>query len=155
MKRMPEISLARETDLPRIFDVWLASVRATHAFLTEADIQGLIPLVQEGLPQFGPIHCLRDASGSVYAFLGVDHSKVEMLFVDPARRGTGAGRTLMTHAIRELGATTVDVNEQNPQAVGFYEHMGFVQVGRSPLDTAGRPFPLVHMALMLQPEKTR
>ena len=92
MERMPEISLARETDLPRIFDVWLASVRATHAFLTEADIQGLIPLVQEGLPQFGPIHCLRDASGSVYAFLGVDHSKVEMLFVDPARRGTGAGR---------------------------------------------------------------
>lgn len=39
------------------------------------------------------------------------------------------------------------MNEQNPQAVGFYLHYGFVQTGRSPLDGEGRPFPLLHMAL--------
>ena len=38
-----------------------------------------------------------------------------------------------------------DVNEQNVQAVGFYRHMGFVVVGRSPTDDAGRPYPLLHM----------
>ena len=39
------------------------------------------------------------------------------------------------------------MNEQNPQAAGFYEHMGFVVEGRSPVDDAGRPFPLLHMRL--------
>ena len=43
---------------------------------------------------------------------------------------------------------TLDVNEQNPQAVGFYEHEGFVVAGRSPVDDAGRPFPLLHMRLV-------
>ena len=43
------------------------------------------------------------------------------------------------------GDLTVDVNEQNPAAVGFYEAVGFAVVGRSPLDDAGRPFPLLHM----------
>jgi putative acetyltransferase len=37
------------------------------------------------------------------------------------------------------------VNEQNPAACGFYEHLGFVVVGRSEVDGTGRPFPLLHM----------
>jgi ribosomal protein S18 acetylase RimI-like enzyme len=43
------------------------------------------------------------------------------------------------------GDLTVDVNEQNPAARGFYEALGFVVVGRSPLDEGGRPFPVLHM----------
>jgi putative acetyltransferase len=39
------------------------------------------------------------------------------------------------------------VNEQNPQAVGFYEHIGFLITGRSTLDGQGKPFPLLHMKL--------
>ncbi|MFU6774762.1 GNAT family N-acetyltransferase, partial [Pseudomonas aeruginosa] len=42
---------------------------------------------------------------------------------------------------------SVDVNEQNPQACGFYRHYGFRQTGRSATDSAGRPFPLLHMSL--------
>ncbi|MFO6398493.1 GNAT family N-acetyltransferase, partial [Pseudomonas aeruginosa] len=38
-------------------------------------------------------------------------------------------------------------NEQNPQACGFYRHYGFRQTGRSATDSAGRPFPLLHMSL--------
>ncbi|MDA4833452.1 GNAT family N-acetyltransferase, partial [Enterobacter hormaechei] len=37
------------------------------------------------------------------------------------------------------------VNEQNPDAHGFYRHCGFVAVGRSERDGSGRPFPLIHM----------
>ena len=36
---------------------------------------------------------------------------------------------------------TVDVNEQNPAARGFYQALGFTVVGRSPLDDDDRPFP--------------
>jgi putative acetyltransferase len=31
--------------------------------------------------------------------------------------------------------------------VGFYERLGFKRIGRSPLDDAGRPYPLLHLAL--------
>ena len=52
---------------------------------------------------------------------------------------------LLAHARRLKGALSVDVNEQNPQALAFYLQCGFVQVGRSPLDPAGRPFPILHL----------
>lgn len=44
-------------------------------------------------------------------------------------------------------AIKVDVNEQNNHALGFYEHIGFKVVGRSPLDGQGEPYPILHMAL--------
>lgn len=41
----------------------------------------------------------------------------------------------------------MDVNEQNPQAVGFYKHMGFDTFKRSEFDEQGNPFPILHMKL--------
>ncbi len=70
-----------------------------------------------------------------------------MLFIDPDARGQGVGRLLVQRATTTQGATKVDVNEQNPQALGFYEHLGFEVVGRSPLDGQGKPYPLLHMVL--------
>lgn len=70
-----------------------------------------------------------------------------MLFVDDASRGKGVGKLLLKYAIAELGVNEVDVNEQNPQGVAFYRHMGFEQVGRSELDGQGNAFPLLHMRL--------
>lgn len=40
------------------------------------------------------------------------------------------------------------VNEQNPVAKGFYEHMGFEVVSRSPLDDQGNPYPILNMVLL-------
>lgn len=80
-------------------------------------------------------------------FLGMVGDKVEMLFVDPVWRGHGVGTLLLNHARTRHPALTVDVNEQNPAAHGFYLHYGFRDVGREDTDGAGRPFPLVHMAL--------
>ena len=37
------------------------------------------------------------------------------------------------------------MNEQNPQAVGFYEHMGFAAYKRTDLDKHGNPYPLLYM----------
>ena len=141
------ITQTNQHDLPRLLAVWESSARATHSFLTEADIQALIPLVRAELADFNPIYCLRESDAKVYAFLGVEGRKIEMLFVHADRRGTGAGRRLSEFAMRELHADRVDVNEQNLQAIGFYQHLGFRQIGRSPLDPAGNPFPILHMAL--------
>lgn len=128
-------------------EVWEASVRATHHFVSEVDIQFFKPLVRDVLPQMPALACVRDEVGSVAGFIGVGHGKVEMLFLHPAARGQGGGRRLLQHALITLGATTLDVNEQNEPAVQFYQHMGFEVIGRSERDGAGRPYPLLHMRL--------
>ena len=128
-------------------EVWEASVRATHDFVSEANIEVFRPLV---LTEFGEIQHLaglRDDDGLLVGFVGVADGKLEMLFLDPPARGQGGGKLLLDHAVRVFGATTLDVNEQNPQAVGFYLHQGFQITGRSPLDGLGNPYPLLHLAL--------
>ncbi len=132
-------------DVPRVVAVWAASVRATHHFVSDADIQSFKPLVRDALAHLPALVCVRDRHDQVAGFIGVAHGKVEMLFLHPAVRGQGAGRRLLTYAVETLGATTLDVNEQNAQAVGFYRHMGFVVVGRSERDALGKPYPLLHL----------
>jgi putative acetyltransferase len=39
------------------------------------------------------------------------------------------------------------VNEQNPQAKGFYEHMGFQVYKRTDTDEQGNPYPILYMRL--------
>ena len=138
---------AKEDDFAEIVEVWEASVRATHHFLSEEDIRFFRPLILNDYLAAVDLHCLKDESGRIHGFLGVSGEDVEMLFLAPQSRGRGLGKRLLTFALEELGARRVDVNEQNPAAVGFYEHMGFRVTGRSPLDNAGKPFPLLHMAI--------
>jgi putative acetyltransferase len=129
-----------------VIEVWEASVRATHDFLSDANIEslkGLLPGYLGNVDLCG----VRDDDGRVVAFLGVVERNVEMLFIHPSHRGRGIGRALMEYAVDGLGAQTVDVNEQNEQAVGFYQHIGFEVTGRSELDGQGNPFPLLHMRL--------
>lgn len=87
------------------------------------------------------------------AFMGIGGDRLEMLFVDPDWRGGGIGRALVALATARRGVSRVDVNEQNPQAIGFYERMGFAVSGRSEIDGKGRPFPLLHMQYGYGPER--
>jgi putative acetyltransferase len=134
-------------DFPEIVEVWEASVRATHHFLPESDILYFKPLILNEYLYHVDLYCTKNKSGNIIGFLGVADGKIEMLFIDPAARGQGIGRFLTEYAVNELKATTVDVNEQNEQAVGFYHKMGFKTIGRSPLDGLGKPYPLLHMEL--------
>jgi putative acetyltransferase len=135
---------ALPTDRDALLDIWLRSVRATHTFLTEDDIQSLLPLVRGGLFEL-ELWVLCSESGEPVGFLGLSGAKVEALFLAPEHRRLGGGRMLLEHARRLKGPLTVDVNEQNPEAVRFYEACGFRVVGRSELDSTGRPFPLLHL----------
>ncbi|HIY84053.1 MAG TPA: GNAT family N-acetyltransferase [Candidatus Rubneribacter avistercoris] len=130
-----------------LVDVWERSVRATHGFLSEDDVAGLRPEVGPGVAGVSELAVARGEDGAPIGFAGVQDGKLEMLFVAPESRGRGVGSALLAHAVERFGARTLDVNEQNPQAVGFYEHEGFAVEGRSPVDGAGRPWPLLHMRL--------
>ncbi|WP_447825790.1 acetyltransferase [Aeromonas salmonicida] len=141
-----KIEQAKTRDHSTLISIWEASVRATHHFLPEAEIDVLKPLILEHYFAAVDLVCARDETG-IAGFCGVHDGNIEMLFLAPEARGRGIGRLLVAHAISRQGATRVDVNEQNVQALGFYQRMGFVVVGRSPLDGQGKPYPLLHMVL--------
>lgn len=127
--------------------VWEASIRPTHLFLAESDIDELRPQVRQALSAVDALVVAFDDAGKPVGFLGVEGDMIEMLFVSPELFGAGVGRRLLNYATKTLGARRLDVNEGNPGARGFYEHMGFAVVARSEIDGQGRPFPLLHMEL--------
>lgn len=141
------IETPRATDFPRLLEVWEAAVRATHDFLEEHDIQLLKPLLIEQYFPLVQLSCIRGDDGTIAGFLGYAEGKVEMLFVDPLHHGMGIGKALLNDSVVRLGASQVDVNEQNPKALGFYLSQGFAVEGQSPLDGGGRPFPILHLRL--------
>lgn len=142
-----QIRPAVADDHPTLLSVWLRSVRQTHTFLSEADIQFYLPLVRDyALPQLELWVLMDEPRGVCAGFLGLIDNKLEALFVAPEYMRQGGGRALVEHARRLKGPLLVDVNEQNPEAVAFYRALGFRQSGRSPLDSSGRPFPLLHLS---------
>ena len=141
--------IRRPTDAERepLVALWERSVRATHHFLGEAGIAELRPLVAEALRSDAlEWWVLVDAAGTLLGFTGLTDHTIEGLFLDPAHRGQGGGRRLVEFAQERFpGPLKVDVNEQNPEALKFYEAVGFRVVGRSPTDSGGRPYPLLHL----------
>ena len=128
-----------------LLEIWLRSVRATHTFLTEDDIQSLLPMVRDGALVGLELWVLCSEGGQPVGFMGLSGDRVEALFLAPEYRRRGGGRMLLDHARRLKGPLTVDVNEQNPEALRFYEACGFEVAGRSATDSDGRPFPLLHL----------
>lgn len=124
-------------------EVWERSVRASHDFLSEEDIQKLIPAVREALEMIANLVVLYHGDDPV-GFIGM---KVEMLFLAPEYWRYGFGALLINMAIKDYGCVFVDVNEQNPKARSFYTHMGFREYERTETDDQGNPFPIIRMRL--------
>ena len=164
---------AAKDDLEPLADLWRRSVEATHHFLPSGEVERLfhdvrnvcLPGVEcvwvaELAPcgQDAPVrrmhaqqaparqtHGQHVAGGPLAGFIGCNGAQVEMLFVEPCCFGHGVGRALLAHVRARHPRLTLDVNEQNPQALAFYEGQGFTVVGRSALDGQGNPYPLLHM----------
>ncbi|WP_158859252.1 GNAT family N-acetyltransferase [Lunatibacter salilacus] len=135
-------------DFPQLLDLWEASVIATHDFLTAKKIEEIKQLiVEENIFSHVDIYVFLDLNGLIIGFVGIANNKIEMLFILPEYRGRGIGKALTEYVISAHHVTKVDVNEQNPQAVGFYKKMGFKVINRNPLDSQGNPFPILEMDL--------
>ena len=139
------IYAVEKKDYSELIDVWEASLRATHHFLPEEEIEPLKALILDQYFDAVVLHCAKDTKGEIIGFCGVADKKIEMLFIMPSAQGQGVGSALCQYAIEHENATTVDVNEQNTRAIDFYKKMGFVVVARSELDGQGRPYPLLQM----------
>jgi putative acetyltransferase len=146
-KMKQEIDYINRTEYKEVVDLWEASVRATHHFLQEEDIEYFKPLILNTYLDAVELRCIRTNSEKIVGFLGVAEHNLEMLFIHPDYRGRRIGKTLLDYSISKLKVTKVDVNEQNEQAVGFYKHCGFETINRSELDSSGTPYPTLQKVL--------
>ena len=133
--------------MDQLLEVWERSVRATHLFLSAGEIAEIKTYVPQALREVPHLIVAWEAEGIPVGFMGVDGQKLEMLFLAPEERGKGLGRKLVQYGVERFGIREVTVNEQNPQARGFYERMGFCLCQRSELDELGRPYPILQMRL--------
>lgn len=138
-ERTPEL-------LTGLSDIWEQSVRATHTFLSKADIDNIQPFVHIGLKEIETLLTITDQK-RIVGFIGIENRKIEMLFLHPDYLGRGLGKQLLTTAIEKYQVYYVDVNEQNPNALAFYLSKGFKVIERSELDDQGNKFPVLRMSL--------
>ena len=128
--------------------VWEGSVRATHLFLSESEIEKIKEYVPQALSGVKHLVIATNELKQPVAFTGVANESLEILFVSPDERGRGIGKKLINYGIENYGVKELAVNEQNQQARGFYEHMGLKVYKRTDLDEQGDPYPLLYMKLL-------
>ena len=133
--------------MTNLLSVWEASVRKTHLFLSDSEIKHIKEYVPQALKSVEHLIVAENEACKPIAFMGTENSRLEMLFISPEERGKGMGKKLIDYGILNYGINEVTVNEQNPQAVGFYNHIGFEIYKRTDLDEQGNPYPLLYMKI--------
>lgn len=131
--------------IQKLLDVWESSVKATHLFLSVDEINNIKQYVPQALKDVSILVIAENKNGNPVGFIGVDDKRLEMLFVLDKYRGQGIGKQLLQYGIENYSINELTVNEQNPRAKGFYEHMGFEVYKRTELDEQGNPYPLLYM----------
>lgn len=140
-----EIKKGEKNDYSQLMAVWESSAKATHHFLKPEDFK----FYKKRIPDYFSnvdLYVIRSEE-TINAFMGVSGDNIEMLFVSADSRGKGYGRSLLMYALDYLKVKKVGVNEQNTQAVGFYERFGFKVIDRSEKDSMGKDYPILHLSL--------
>ncbi len=131
----------------QLLEVWEDSVKATHLFLSDEEIKSIKEYVPQAIYGVSHLVIIENKSHIPIAFMGMEDRKLEMLFIKNNDRGKGLGKRLLNYGIENYNVNELAVNEQNPSAKGFYEHMGFKTYKRSKLDEQGNPYPILYMRL--------
>ncbi len=76
----------------QLIGIWERSVRKTHDFLTEQDINAIKKQVQENLYKMDFLIGVQEDGLVFRAFMGIKSNKIEMLFVDPISMKLGFQR---------------------------------------------------------------
>lgn len=139
-----QIDKRDEEIVAKLYQIWNASVLATHTFLSKEEIDAIAPYVPQAIQEVETLLVITQQD-QLIGFLGMNKTFIEMLFIDSIYRNKGYGKQLIEYAIKHEHAQEVSVNEQNPNAIGFYEKMGFIIYRRSEVDEQGNPYPILYM----------
>ncbi|EGP4932904.1 GNAT family N-acetyltransferase [Enterococcus faecium] len=133
--------------IDQLLVIWENSVKATHFFLSEKEVKEIKNYVPQALKEIPHLVIAENENQIPVGFMGIAEKHLEMLFISPVERGKGVGKKLLEYGIEKYSINDLAVNEQNPLAKGFYEHMGFEIYKRTEVDEQGNPYPLLYMKL--------
>ncbi|DAB12107.1 TPA: GNAT family N-acetyltransferase [Candidatus Gastranaerophilales bacterium HUM_23] len=145
--RIVEIEKRTSILIKQLLKIWESSVRETHLFLSDNEIKRIADYVPLALNNINHLVIVEDDNYQPVAFMGIEKERLEMLFVAPNEMKKGLGKSLIQFGIKNYQLKELTVNEQNPQAKGFYEHLGFHVYKRTETDEQGNPYPLLYMKL--------
>lgn len=145
--RIIEVKERTEILINQLLEVWEDSVKATHLFLSNEEIENIKKYVPQAISGVLHLVIIENENNIPIAFMGIEDKKLEMLFIKNNERGKGLGKQLLNYGIENYNVNELAVNEQNPNAKGFYEYMGFKTYKRTQLDEQGNPYPILHMRL--------
>lgn len=132
--------------MEQLLGVWESSVKATHLFLSENEIESIKRYVPQALKEIPHLIVAENENQVPVGFMGIAEQHLEMLFIAHGERGKGLGKALLRYGMEKYSVNDLAVNEQNPLAKGFYEHMGFKVYKRTENDEQGNPYPLLYMS---------
>ena len=142
-----EVKNRTTTLINQLIEVWEDSVKATHLFLSNEEIKNIKKYVPQALKGVSHLIIIKNENNIPIAFMGIEDKKLEMLFIKNSERRKGLGKKLLNYGIENYNVKELVVNEQNPNAKGFYEHLGFRVYKRSATDEQGNPYPILYMIL--------
>ena len=111
------------------------------------EIKNIKKYVPQALKSVLHLIIIENKNNTPIAFMGIENKKLEMLFIKNSERGKGLGKQLLKYGIENYNVNKLVVNEQNPNAKEFYEHMGFKTYKGAELDEQGNPYPILYMRL--------
>jgi len=132
---------ATAADRPAMADLWVASWVRT---LPEIDFEARRPWLAAHLDTLaaeGALIRAAEREGIVAGFVAIHPATgyLDQIAVAPAFWGQGAAEALMAEAKRLSPAlVALDVNQENPRAVRFYEKMGLAITGEGENPDSGR-----------------
>lgn len=145
--KIVKVNSRTSTLINQLLEIWENSVKATHLFLSNEEIVKIKKYVPQALKKISHLIIVENNDNIPIAFMGIENQKLEMLFITNDERKKGLGKHLLSYGIENYNVKELIVNEQNPNAKEFYEHMGFKAYKRSEIDEQGNSYPILYMRL--------
>ena len=78
--------------IQQLVNVWETSVRATHLFLSDAEIENIKQYVPQALQEIPQLIVGIDEAEEPIAFMGIDHQKLECCLSEIAKEAKDLGK---------------------------------------------------------------
>lgn len=121
--RRMRIRALRRADIGRVMELWLDANLKAHSFIPAAYWKSNFDAVKEMLPQ-AEVYVYEDA-GEIDAFVGLNGTYIEGIFVSSEMQSKGIGRRLLDFVKTKRTELCLNVYQKNTRAIDFYQREGF------------------------------
>lgn len=130
-------------DYTKVLEVWEKSVKKTHDFLSQKDLEFYKAAIPNYLAAVELLLWYEDEQ--LIGFSGTQDEELAMLFLDPEFIGKKFGSKVLSWLLENKNIQKIDVNAQNKNAKAFYLKHGFTIASEDETDGFGKNYPILHL----------